>query len=139
VGGPAAEPAAQPPPPVEPGPPAEPGREPATAEQAVRDWAAAWSDQRVDDYLASYSESFLPPDGQSREAWSAARRQRIERPRSIEVVVEAAQTVELADNRVSVSFDQGYTSDTFSDRVRKTLHLVWQDGAWKIDEERVVE
>ena len=40
---------------------------------------------------------------------------------------------------MSVSFDQSYTSDTFSDRVRKTLLLVWQDGAWKIVEERVIE
>jgi uncharacterized protein (TIGR02266 family) len=120
-------------------PAAEPGPDSATAEQAVHDWAAAWSDQRVDDYLECYADSFEPPDGQDRDGWAANRRQRIERPRSIDVGVEAARTVELAADRVSVSFDQAYSSDSFSDRVRKTLLLVWQDGGWKIAEERVIE
>ena len=119
--------------------PAERAPEPAAAEPAVRDWAAAWSDQRVEDYLASYADSFQPPDGQSRQAWAADRRQRIARPSSIQVDIEATRTVELGPDRVSVSFDQSYTSDTFSDRVRKTLVLVWQDGTWKIAEERVIE
>ena len=40
---------------------------------------------------------------------------------------------------MSVSFDQAYTSDTYSDQVRKTQVLVWQEGAWKIAEERAIE
>jgi hypothetical protein len=131
--------AATPPPPVaaEPAPP--PAPDPDAAEQAVRSWAAAWSDQRVDDYLDSYADSFRPPNGQSRATWAADRRARIERPRSVEVSIEAARTVELAADRVSVSFDQAYASDNFSDQVRKTLVMVWQDEAWKIAEERVIE
>jgi uncharacterized protein (TIGR02266 family) len=120
-------------------PEAEPTPDPASAEQAVRDWASAWSDQRVDDYLESYSDSFQPADGQSRDSWAATRRQRIERPRSIEVSIDAVSTVEISPGRVSVSFDQGYSSDTYSDRVRKTAILVWEDGAWRIAEERVIE
>ena len=135
------EPAAAMPEPAaaEPEPATEAAPDPATAEQAVRAWAAAWSDQRVDDYLDSYADSYQPPDGQSRARWAATRRERIERPRSIQVGVDAARTVQLADDRVSVSFDQSYASDTYSDKVRKTLLLVWQDGAWKIAEERVIE
>ena len=67
------------------------------------------------------------------------RRQRIERPRSIVVEIGNARTVELGPERVSVSFDQAYTSDTYSDQVRKTQVLVWQEGAWKIAEERAIE
>jgi hypothetical protein len=123
----------------EPEEPAEAAPDPAAAGPAVRAWATAWADQRVDDYLASYADSFQPPDGQSREAWAADRRVRIERPRSVEVDVEAARVVELSGERVSVSFHQAYRSHTYSDRVRKTWLLVWQDGSWKIAEERVSE
>ena len=115
------------------------GPHPTTAEQAVHDWVAAWSDQRADDYLESYADSFQPPDGESRSSWAANRRQEIEQPQSINVSVEAASIVELSNDRVSVSFDQTYSSDTFTDRARKTLLLVWQDGAWRIAEERTVE
>ena len=76
---------------------------------------------------------------ESRQAWADDRRQRIERPRSIDVGIEAPRTVELSADRVSISFDQFYTSDSFSDRVRKTLLLVSRDGVWKIAEERVIE
>ena len=49
----------------------------------VRQWAQAWSDQRVEDYLESYSSGFLPPGGRSLERWQDQRRQRITRPRFI--------------------------------------------------------
>lgn len=109
-----------------------PTPDPATAAAAVRSWAAAWSEQRVDDYLAAYSTEFQPPQGLRPAEWASRRRNRIQRPARIQVSLdELSQTVVAAD-RVRVSFRQSYETETFSDQVDKTLELVWEDGAWKI-------
>ena len=47
-------------------------------EKEVRRWASAWREQRVDDFLSSYSEAYVPPDGAERSAWEARRRNQIE-------------------------------------------------------------
>ena len=43
----------------------------------------------VDGYLARYAPTFKTPDGESRKAWEAERRNRIAKPRKIEVKIEA--------------------------------------------------
>ena len=101
----------------------------------MRSWAAAWSDQRVDDYLSFYSESFVPRGGASRDDWDRTRRERLTRPRFIEVELSNFRTEILGDERATVSFDQAYRSDTFEDRVVKTLRLVREGDLWKIGEE----
>lgn len=100
-------------------------------------WAAAWSGQRVEAYLACYAAGFRPPDGRSRADWEAARRERILKPRQIEVRL-AGFAAELVDaRRARVRFEQTYRSDRYVDTVHKTLELVREDGAWRIADERV--
>jgi hypothetical protein len=41
----------------------------------------------------------------------------------------------MEGNRVRVTFSQSYRSDRFSDLVRKTMDLVWEQGTWKIARE----
>lgn len=101
-------------------------------ESAVRSWAAAWSEQRVDDYLAAYSEFFQPPDGLGRGAWESQRRNRILRPASIQVTLADLIQVAAGPDRARVSFEQSYETRTYADQVRKTLELEWEDGSWKI-------
>ncbi len=109
---------------------------PAAVEEAVRAWAAAWSEQRVEDYLASYSRQFVPPEGASRTEWEAGRRVRLERPAWIRLDLGPLATELTEPTRARVSFDQSYETPTFSDRVRKTLDLVWEEEAWKISGEQ---
>lgn len=115
--------------------------DPARVEASVRDfvlaWAAAWSDQRIDAYLACYARNFRPPAGVSRSAWESQRRQRISRPRSIHVSVEELSIITVASRVAVATFVQSYRSDSYRDRVSKLLDLVRQDGEWKILEERV--
>ncbi len=117
--------------------------EPAAAEASVRDfvlaWAAAWSEQRVDDYLAFYARSFRTPGGMRRGQWQAQRRQRIESPASIAVSVEQLEIVTVASRVAVATFIQSYRSDTFHDRVSKLLDLVREDGEWRILEERLAD
>ncbi len=47
-------------------------------------------------------------------------------------------TQEASPTEVLVTFTQSYQSDTFRDRVRKTLRMILENGEWKIAEELVV-
>ncbi len=113
--------------------PAIPARQLATA---AHDWARAWTEQRVDDYLRFYARDFQPPHGLDRSVWQAQRRARILRPRQIEVQLSALEVEPIDARRARVSFDQSYRSDNYSDRVGKSLELILEDGTWKILAER---
>ena len=104
---------------------------------AVTEWARAWSEQRVDDYLGAYSSQFEPEGEMSRQEWEALRRTRILRASGIQVQVLLAEETQVGPGERLVSFVQAYRSRSYQDRVRKVLRLVWEDGAWKIAEERV--
>lgn len=101
---------------------------------AVRDWARAWSDQDIKDYLAAYGSDFQVPNGQSRKAWENERRARIVGKGRISVKIEAPQ-VAVNGNAATVKFRQIYKSDRLSANTRKTLVLTRQGGKWKIKQE----
>ena len=114
----------------------EPVEEPVPATDAainaVQAWAAAWSNQRVDDYLSFYGPSFEPPNGLSRSEWEAQRRQRLSKPRYIRVTISSLSAEQADDGTVTATFQQGYESDTFADTVTKVLTLAEDDGAWRL-------
>ena len=103
----------------------------------VNAWAKAWSAKDVDAYFAFYAPDFKTPNGEPREDWEKARRQRISAPKSISVVIEAPKVRIGGDGQASVSFRQGYRSDVLKTSGPKTLVLVKADGRWRIQQERV--
>ena len=109
-----------------------------TALEAVERWAAAWSDQRADDYLAAYSREFVPPDGLSLSRWRAQRRESLAAPRFIRVSLAFLDFRTPSADRAEVDFVQSYESDRRSDTVTKRLELVREAGGWKIVAERVI-
>jgi hypothetical protein len=116
-------------------PPApEPESEPEApaVEAAVRAWASAWSDQRVDDYLAFYSDRFQPAGGLGRSDWEAQRRDRLLRPQSIKVTLAEVTVTHLAPDLALLTFRQTYDADSYRDQVTKTLELALEDGRWQI-------
>lgn len=104
--------------------------------EVAQAWAKAWSEQRVDAYLELYARRFEPSGELSRDEWSAQRRVRIQRPKKIDVQLGTIEAELIDSERGRVSFDQRYTSDNYSDSVRKTLELIQEDGTWKILMER---
>jgi len=104
--------------------------------QTVLAWASAWSQQKVETYLAFYAQDFKTPSGEARSEWEAARRTRISGAKKIEVGVESPKVVFKDDNNATVSFRQAYRSDTFRVSSRKTLVMVRNEGRWVIQEER---
>lgn len=106
------------------------------AGKMVLDWARAWSQQRVEDYLSFYSSSFTPI-GMSREDWAVQRRQRVASPRSITVELSNLEVQLGSSGAAWVRFLQSYQSETFADRVGKVLELHWDGSGWKIVSEKV--
>ena len=118
-------------PPVPAPAPAASGDAQRDVESAVAAWAKAWSARNMSDYLAAYGPSFTPPGGQSRSAWEADRRARIE-PRSRIGVEVSDMAVTVNADRATARFRQAYTSDTLNVTSRKTLDLVKSGNRWLI-------
>jgi len=103
--------------------------------QTVLAWADAWSQQKVETYLAFYARDFKTPKGEGRSQWEAARRERISSAKKIEVGVESPKVAFKDENNATVSFRQAYRSDTFKVSGRKTLVMVRTEGRWVIQQE----
>ncbi len=114
-----------------------PATEESTVLKSVEGWAAAWSGNDVEGYLARYAPNFKTPDGESRKAWETERRARVAKPRKIEVKVEAPKVTIKDANTASVSFRQHYRSNSFQASVSKTLILIKSGNQWLIQQELV--
>lgn len=104
--------------------------------KAVHAWAAAWSARDVNKYLSFYAADFKTPGGESRTAWEVARRERISKPKSIQIGISGA-TVSFSDNNHAVvKFRQSYRASHLRTSGKKTLLMVRSGGKWLIQEER---
>lgn len=103
---------------------------------STKEWAAAWSAKNSKKYLTFYAKDFKTPDGISRSAWEAQRKQRIAAPKSIHVEVRDARVKVVDDKHASVSFKQTYRASHLNVISNKTLDWVKADGQWLIAEER---
>jgi tetratricopeptide (TPR) repeat protein len=100
-------------------------------------WAEAWSSKDVSAYLGFYSSEFRAPGGLSRSAWEKNRRERIIKPKSIEVSI-ANPRVSLTDStHARVNFRQSYHSDAIRSNTAKTLEMVKAGEKWQILQEQV--
>jgi tetratricopeptide (TPR) repeat protein len=104
---------------------------------AVNGWAKAWSHKNADAYLAYYAPNFQVPGGEARANWEATRRDRIIKPKLIEVTVASPKVSFDASGRAVVKFRQGYKSETLSTSGAKTLTLVKTNDRWQIVQERM--
>jgi ketosteroid isomerase-like protein len=103
----------------------------------VEAWANAWSNNDPDTYLAFYAPEFKPPKGESREKWEAERRDRLAKPRKIQVSVVGPRVTFNDATTARVNFRQNYTSGNLKTTGRKTLVLVKQGERWLIQQELV--
>ncbi|MGM0412281.1 MAG: tetratricopeptide repeat protein [Pseudomonadota bacterium] len=101
-------------------------------------WAAAWSEQSVEDYIAAYSADYSP-EGLGREQWEQQRHDRIGRPDWIEVELDRIEVWNTGPDTATAIVRQHYGSDTYSDVTLKSLQMVRQEGDWVIDGERTLK
>lgn len=108
------------------------------ARDLIDNWRDAWSEGRVEDYLAYYSADFAPANGLSYRQWRASRIESLSAQRHVRVSITALELEILGPDRVRASFFQNYRSDRFDNTVRKRLELGLEDGRWRILQERIV-
>lgn len=110
----------------------------AQARTAVMAWAKAWSERNVKAYLAAYTPDFTgyrsDKAARSHQAWERERRERIEGRRHIAVEVKDLQ-LQAQKAGMTATFEQLYSSDGLTDRMRKRLVLVEVNGQWLIQRE----
>jgi len=117
--------------------PAVPADSSAAVLAMVEAWAKAWSGGDAPAYLSAYAPGFRPQGGETRAAWEATRRARLEQTRNVNVTI-ASPTVVIDDpSHATVTFRQRYASETFERTTMKTLHLVNEGGSWLIEREIV--
>lgn len=146
-----ATPAAPPPPPVAraaadpvrtpetPTTTTQPAQVRAAVQAAVQAWAKAWSAGQADLYLSMYSTVFKPAGKQTRPQWERTRRERVTPAQQIRIDLDDL-AMDLADDAqaADVRFVQRYAAKHFQDRSYKQLHLVLENGQWKIASETVL-
>ena len=104
--------------------------------EAVMAWAAAWSARDTDKYLSFYAGDFKTPDGETRAAWEAVRRDRISTPNFIQVGVDIKTILFTDSAHATVKFRQSYRASHLKTSGNKTLLMVNSGGKWLIQEER---
>jgi tetratricopeptide (TPR) repeat protein len=105
-------------------------------QQTVEAWAEAWADQNVKKYLSFYASDFKTPDGESRSAWAETRRERINKPKHIDVNVSKIAVDFTDSTHATVKFHQSYRASNFKASGGKTMLMVKSGGNWLIQEER---
>ncbi|MCP3961653.1 MAG: hypothetical protein GY719_27750 [bacterium] len=104
----------------------------AVVEATVRDWALAWSEQRVEDYLSFYGDGFQPSGRSSRSQWENLRAKRVSAPAFIRVTLGSLKSSVTSPDRAWVEFVQSYDSSSYRDVVVKLLDLARDGEDWKI-------
>lgn len=105
--------------------------------EAVQAWARAWAAQNPNAYLDAYAAGFQPEGGVPRTEWSKLRRERLIKPKRVEVKLVDMQVKLLDDHTAQARFLQHYSSDIMEDTVQKQLELVQEAGGWKIQREQI--
>jgi murein L,D-transpeptidase YafK len=98
----------------------------------VKNWAQAWQNQAVDEYLNFYSPDFVPANGLTLAQWQKQRTERVSEPLFIKTITSDINVTELRGAFAEVQFQQKYTAARYQDQVMKTLQLERVGGKWLI-------
>jgi ketosteroid isomerase-like protein len=105
--------------------------------KTLNGWAKAWSSKNVAGYLGYYAKDFKVPGGENRAAWEKSRKERIGKPKSIQVAIESPRVTFSDTSHASITFKQAYKSDALSTSTLKTIVLVKTGDKWLIQQERI--
>lgn len=111
----------------------------AAIENRIETWRKAWSMQDVEKYLDCYSSNFQPENGLPRAIWRKERAHRLTKPDFIQIWLQNLRAEKLDKNTVTVTLEQEYRSDDYSDLVTKQLLLGREATGWKIIAEKVLD
>jgi outer membrane protein assembly factor BamE (lipoprotein component of BamABCDE complex) len=104
-------------------------------EKRVASWANAWRNRNVNEYLGYYSNQFKP-EGISKKAWLAQRKQRLSKQDEIKLSIENVE-VRTDGKQAVAEFVQHYSASGYSDHVVKVLSFEQTQNEWMIVRELV--
>jgi hypothetical protein len=106
--------------------------------QALKNWAAAWSNKDFNRYIASYINDYRGTAG-SHQQWLQQRRSRIIKSGRIRVTLSDIKIRSRSATRIIIDALQRYESATYKDRVLKRFTLTKINGVWKIGAEQTLD
>lgn len=99
----------------------------------LESWRGAWVRRDIDAYLGAYSQSFVPADGSSRDAWVAARTRKLASGAPITLELHNLLLEKIDSDHFKASFLQDYASGNYRETARaKTLTFAREGGEWRI-------
>jgi hypothetical protein len=101
----------------------------------VASWSNAWRSKNVTEYLGYYSNQFKP-EGLSKKAWLAQRKQRLSKQGEIKLSIENV-IVRIEGKQAFAEFIQHYSATGYSDHVVKVLSFERTQNEWMIVRELV--
>lgn len=105
----------------------------------VERWRESWESGLFDYYLDYYASDYTPNDTMSHLEWVDNRKRRVKPEKKIKIVLNEFDVTFLENKAIAtVTFDQHYSSYTYSDHSRKKLVWSKQDDVWKIISETQV-
>jgi len=108
-----------------------------TVRAVVEGWSRAWSERRIDDYLAFYADDFSPWGVPDRRSWERWRRAQMGRDGEFEVQIGEIEIEFPETETARAVFVEDVRSSRYETHTRKTVLLVREvGGVWKIIEER---
>jgi len=112
-------------------------KEQSIIKESVVQWITAWSKKDINAYLNAYVDNYTPNNDVTNENWKKTREYRIKAAKFIKIKLSRFK-IELINNSFAiVRFHQLYTSNTFSDKIRKFLLMQKSTDGWKIMKEKV--
>lgn len=109
-----------------------------TIQQAITEWAAAWSSKDFPRYRGYYAQDFTPEDAVPLAQWASERAIRLGKPGSITIGVNNLKVTSSDTNKAITEFRQTYSSSNYRDEVSKRMEWVREGNHWKIQRERVI-
>ena len=110
-----------------------------TAFYALEHWRNVWESADVKAYFAAYSKNFSPQKGVSLQSWRQKIRKNLTTPTFIRIQIDDPIVEMLTKNRMLVTFEQSYTSNTYHSVVLKALTMEKEAEGWKIIQEQILQ
>lgn len=103
-------------------------------------WSESWSSSNVDQYLAAYSTRFEPSElAKDYAEWRKKRRDKLRFTKIDRVSIDAIHVyVDSSRQQALAEFVQHYKAANYQDKVKKQLHLAYENDRWLIVAERVL-
>lgn len=100
-----------------------PSSPPLRPQQVVQNWIDAWEGQDLENYFASYDESFIPRYHNSKSAWRSNRERVIGNASEISLEISDFVLISEDAESIEVHFWLAYQSPTYRDDTRKKVIL----------------